>query len=159
MAWMRPSLSRPGQGMDVEGKSGGAGGSSLPGGGPAAVGDGCKGVMQRRGAETPLHQFHHWPSIVTPPAGLFADPAVSALPIRIAHRRLSQQRQKELEPGSVGGSGVELDSSGKQCCLIKVHKAFSMAFSRLSCTVWSSLRKSDLKLRHSLQAVRIASHI
>ena len=65
MAWSTPRGSRPGQGMVVEGNSGGADGSSLPGGGPAAVGDGGKGVGRRRSAETPLHQFHPWPSCVT----------------------------------------------------------------------------------------------
>ncbi len=40
-----------------------------------------------------------------------------------------------MESGSVGGSGVELDSSGKQCCLIKALKAFCLAFSRLSCKI------------------------
>lgn len=46
-----------------------------------------------------------------------------------------EQAQKELEPGSVGGSGVELDASGTQCCLIKTVKAFSLAFSLLSCKI------------------------
>jgi hypothetical protein len=39
----------------------------------------------------------------------------SASDFRILHRRLIQQRQEELEPGSIGGIGVELDSGGKQC--------------------------------------------
>ena len=55
--------------------------------------------------------------------------------LRIAHRRLRQQGQEELESGSIGGIGVELDSSGKQCCLIKALKALCLAFSRLSCSV------------------------
>ena len=39
----------------------------------------------------------------------------SASDFRILHRRLIQQRQEELEPVSIGGNGVELDSGGKQC--------------------------------------------
>ena len=35
----------------------------------------------------------------------------------------------------MGGIGVELDSSGKQCCLIKALKALSLAFSRFSRSV------------------------
>jgi hypothetical protein len=55
---------------------------------------------------------------------------------------LSHQRQQELESGSIGGIGVELDSAGKQCCLIKALKASSLAlsfaslaFSRFSCSI------------------------
>ena len=59
--------------------------------------------------------------------------------VRILHRRLSQERQEEPESGSIGGSGVELDSSGKQCCLIKALKALCLAFSRLSCSVSLSI--------------------
>jgi hypothetical protein len=33
-----------------------------------------------------------------------------------------------------------LDSSGKQCCLIKTLKAFAVAFSRLSCKISLSSR-------------------
>jgi hypothetical protein len=43
--------------------------------------------------------------------------------LRILQGGLGQQRQEELE------------SSGKQCCLIKALKALSLAFSRLSCSV------------------------
>jgi hypothetical protein len=54
---------------------------------------------------------------------------------RIPQQRASQQRQEELESGSIGGSGVELDASGKQCCLIKALKALCLALSRLSCSI------------------------
>ena len=119
MAWMRPRRSRPGQGMGDGDKSGVAGGSSPPGGGPAAL-----GVGSRVRGDNEMRRLHTisatiGPRSSHPPAVCFADPAVSGLPIRITHRRLSQQRQKELEPGSVGGSRVELDSPGKQCCLIQ----------------------------------------
>jgi hypothetical protein len=59
----------------------------------------------------------------------------SSLPFQIGRTDIRDQGQEELEPGSVGGSGVELDSSGKQCCLIKALKAFSLAFSRLICSI------------------------
>ena len=60
---------------------------------------------------------------------------VSSLPLQIGRTDVRDQGQEELEPGSVGGSGVELESSGKQCCLIKALKALSLAFSRLSCSI------------------------
>ena len=60
---------------------------------------------------------------------------VSSLPLQIGRTDVRDQGQEELEPGSVGGSGIELESSGKQCCLIKALKAFSLAFSRLSCSI------------------------
>ena len=63
----------------------------------------------------------------------------SALPLQIGRTDVRDQRQEQLEPGSVGGSGIELDSSGKQCCLIKALKAFALAFSRLSCSVSFSI--------------------
>jgi len=40
MAWVRPRRSRAGQEAGVVGNSGGTGGSSLPAGGPAALGGG-----------------------------------------------------------------------------------------------------------------------
>jgi hypothetical protein len=47
----------------------------------------------------------------------------STLPLQIGRTDIRDQRQEELEPGSVGGSGIELDSSGKQCCSIKALKS------------------------------------
>ncbi len=44
-----------------------AGGSSLPGGGPAALAVGDKGLGRQREAKAPQHQCHHWASIVTTP--------------------------------------------------------------------------------------------
>jgi len=65
MAWVRPSRSRPtrpkprpGQEGDVDGNSGGAGGSSLPGGDPEALGGGGTGLGRRRGARAPRDQCH-----------------------------------------------------------------------------------------------------
>ncbi len=63
----------------------------------------------------------------------------SAIPLRIGGTDVRDQYQEEPEPGSVGGCGVELESSTKQCCLIKAVKAFSLAFSRLSCSISISL--------------------
>ena len=60
---------------------------------------------------------------------------IPSLPLQIGRTDVRDQRQEELEPGSVGGSGVELKSSGKQCCSIKALKAFSLAFSRLSSSI------------------------
>jgi hypothetical protein len=55
---------------------------------------------------------------------------------------LGHQRQQELESGSIGGIGLELDSAGKQCCLIKALKVSSLAlslaslaFSRFNCSI------------------------
>ena len=71
----------------------------------------------------------------------------SALLFRIGRTDVGDQRQEELEPGSVGGSGVELDSSGKQCCSIKALKALCLAFSRLSCSVSFSICLVSLAIR------------
>jgi hypothetical protein len=59
----------------------------------------------------------------------------SAIRLRISGTDIRDQSQEEPEPGSVGGRGVELESSRKQCFLIKAVKAFSLAFSRLSCSI------------------------
>jgi hypothetical protein len=55
---------------------------------------------------------------------------------------LGHQGKEGPQSGSVGWGGFELDSGGKQCCLIKALKALSLAFSclsqafsRLSCSV------------------------
>ena len=66
-------------------------------------------------------------------------PSLRICPIPVRH-----QRQEELEPGSIGGIGVELDSGGKQCCLIKALKALSLAFSRLNCSVSVLIRSLSL---------------
>ncbi len=57
------------------------------------------------------------------------------------------QHQEGLESGSVGASGIELESSGKQCCSIKALKALALAFSRLSCWVSLSIRSLSLLTR------------
>ena len=61
------------------------------------------------------------------------------------------QGEEGLESGAVDWAGVELDSGGKQCCLIKALKASSLslsfaslAFSRLSCSVSFSIRSLSL---------------
>ena len=50
--------------MGDAGDSDGAGGSSLAGGGPAALGVGDKGLGRWRGAKAPHHPCHHGESIV-----------------------------------------------------------------------------------------------
>ncbi|MFM9101397.1 MAG: hypothetical protein ACKOPS_08710, partial [Cyanobium sp.] len=52
---------------------------------------------------------------------------------------LAQQAQEGLQSGTVGIGGIELDSGGKQRCLIKALKAFSLAFSRSSCSISFSI--------------------
>ena len=52
---------------------------------------------------------------------------------------LGHQGKEGPQSGSVGWGGVELDSGGKQCCLIKALKALSLAFSRLSCSISFSI--------------------
>ena len=79
----------------------------------------------------------------------------SALLFRIERIDVRDQRQEELEPGSVGGSGVELDSSGKQCCLIKALKAFALAFSRLSCSVSFSICSISLPSCYGFAGLRL----
>jgi hypothetical protein len=79
----------------------------------------------------------------------------SALTFRIEGTDVRDQGQEELEPGSVGGSGVELDASGKQCCLIKALKALSLAFSRLSCSVSFSICSISLSSRYGFAGLRL----
>jgi hypothetical protein len=52
---------------------------------------------------------------------------------------LGHQGKEGPQSGSVGWGGVELDSGGKQCCLIKALKALSLAFSRLSSSISFSI--------------------
>jgi hypothetical protein len=47
---------------------------------------------------------------------------------------VSPQLQEDPQSLSVACGGIELDSAGKQRCLIKALKAFSLAFSCLSCS-------------------------
>jgi hypothetical protein len=70
----------------------------------------------------------------------------SSHPIPIAQGWLTHQGEEGLQSGSVDFCGLELDSGGKQCCLIKALKASSLAlsfaslaFSRLSCSVSFSI--------------------
>jgi len=64
----------------------------------------------------------------------------SCLPsIPILQRPLRHQVEEGPQSLSVGFGGFELDSGGKQCCLIKALKALSLAFSRLSCSVSLSI--------------------
>ena len=79
----------------------------------------------------------------------------SALLFRIERIDVRDQRQEELEPGSVGGSGVELESSGKQCCSIKALKAFCLAFSRLSCSVSFSIFSISLPSCYGFAGLRL----
>jgi hypothetical protein len=71
----------------------------------------------------------------------------SALPLQFGRTDVRDQRQEDSEPGSVGGSGIELDSSGKQCCSIKALKALCLAFSRRSCSVSFPIRSLSLFTR------------
>jgi len=106
---------------------------------PASGGSGLAGPGSwGRGWVFPRDQCHRSRSSVPP---LVTQKGAES-GFRILHRRLSQERQEEPESGSIGGSGVELDSGGKQCCLIKALKAASLAlsfaslaFSRLSRSV------------------------
>ena len=75
-------------------------------------------------------------------------PSLRLCPIPVRH-----QRQEELEPGSIGGIGVELDSGGKQCCLIKALKALSLAFSRRGLRPTSSTA-TRFRSRSASSAVR-----
>jgi hypothetical protein len=70
----------------------------------------------------------------------------SSHPIAIAQGRLAHQGEEGPQSVSVDFGGLELDSGGKQCCLIKALKASSLAlsfaslaFSRLSCSVSFSI--------------------
>ena len=63
----------------------------------------------------------------------------SSHPIAIAQGRLAHQGEEGPQSGSVDFGGIELDSGGKQCCLIKALKSLSLAFSLLSCSVSFSI--------------------
>jgi len=60
---------------------------------------------------------------------------------------LPAQREELPQSLSVASGGIELDSGGKQRCLIKALKAFSLAFSRLSCSVSVSICALSLLTR------------
>ena len=51
--------------MSGAGHSGGAGGRSLPGGGPVVLRVGDKGLGRQRGGKASQHQCHHWALVVT----------------------------------------------------------------------------------------------
>jgi hypothetical protein len=57
---------------------------------------------------------------------------------------VSPQLQEDPQSLSDAVGGIELDSDGKQRCLIKALKAFSLAFSRLSCSVSFSICRISL---------------
>ena len=59
--------------------------------------------------------------------------------IPIFQRRPRHQGKGGPQSISIGCGGFELDSGGKQCCLIKALKALSLAFSRLSCSISLSI--------------------
>ena len=64
----------------------------------------------------------------------------SCLPsIPIFHRRPRHQGKEGPQSISIGCGGFELDSGGKQCCLINALKALSLAFSPLSCSISLSI--------------------
>ena len=65
--------------------------------------------------------------------------AVMASEIRIFRGGLGQQRQEGLQSGAVGVGGIELHSGGKHNCLTDAFKAFSLAFSCLSCSISFSI--------------------
>jgi hypothetical protein len=59
--------------------------------------------------------------------------------IPIFQRRPRHQGKEGPQSISIGCGGFELDSGGKQCCLIKALKALSLEFSRLSCSISLSI--------------------
>jgi hypothetical protein len=93
---------------------------------------------------------------MAPKAHRFHRPSCHA-GIPIVQQPLAHQGEEGPQSGSVGWGGVELHSGGKQCCLIKALKAlslafssFSLAFSRLSCSV--SLSISFIRCTASLSS-------
>jgi hypothetical protein len=78
-----------------------------------------------------------------------------ALPLQIGRTDVRDQGQEELKPGSVGGSGIELESSGKQCCSIKALNALCLAFSRLSCSVSFSICSISLSSCYGFAGLRL----
>ncbi|MFM7239792.1 MAG: hypothetical protein ACKOZN_09395 [Cyanobium sp.] len=79
----------------------------------------------------------------------------SALLLRIGRIGVRDQHQEDLESGSVGGVGIELKSSGKQCCSIKALKALALAFSRLSCSVSFSICSISLSSCYGYAGLRL----
>jgi hypothetical protein len=93
---------------------------------------------------------------MAPKAPRFHRPSCHA-GIPIVQQPLGHQGEEGPQSISVGWGGVELHSGGKQCCLIKALKAlslafssFSLAFSRLSCSV--SLLISFIRCTASLSS-------
>jgi hypothetical protein len=73
---------------------------------------------------------------------------------------LTHQGQEGIQSGSVDVTGIELDSGGKQSRLIEALKAFSLAFSALSCSISFSIRALSLltrKISFSVCCILIAS--
>ena len=60
---------------------------------------------------------------------------------------LGHQGEEDSQSLPVGRGGMELHSSGKQCCLIKALKALCLAFSRLSCSVSLSICSISFSIR------------
>jgi len=78
---------------------------------------------------------------------------------------LVHQGKEGPQSGSSGWGGVELDSGGKQCCLIKALKALSLAlsfaslaFSRLSCSVSFLICLISSSIPRTGRQLRIDNH-
>ena len=70
----------------------------------------------------------------------------------------ANQGQEGLESGPVGPGTIELDSGGKQSRLMEALKAFSLAVSRLSCSVSLLTRKMSLSIGLVLPSIRFIRH-
>ena len=87
----------------------------------------------------------------------------SGTAIVFLQRPLAHQGKEGPQSGSVGCGGIELDSGGKQCCLIKTLKALSLAFSclslafsRLSCSVSSLICSISISIPRTGRQLRVA---
>jgi hypothetical protein len=80
----------------------------------------------------------------------------SGTAIVFLQRPLAHQGKEGPQSGSVGCEGIELDSGGKQCCLIKTLKALSLAFSRLSCSVSFLICSISISISRTGRQLRVA---
>ena len=89
----------------------------------------------------------------------------SGTAIVILQRPLRHQGKEGPQSLSVGFGGFELDSGGKQCCLIKALKALSLAFSclslafsRLSCSVSFLICSISISIPRTGRQLRVDNH-
>jgi hypothetical protein len=92
-------------------------------------------IIVHRQADAPVGVGGGAATSVETGGGSVCAPSSSGLFRCLRQPPLGHQLQEDSQSLSIAGAGIELDSGGKQCCLIKALKAFSLAFSRSSCFI------------------------